>query len=86
MAALKDGRPRILTQSVASHLYANTDVAGVNFASRHGDDLELWAIFERHDEHAVSRYLASLKTYQLSPDHPELLAVLAFHGLRWREG
>lgn len=45
-AALKDARPRRLTQAIAAWLYETTDLDGVTFASRHGDDLRLWAIFE----------------------------------------
>ncbi len=46
-AALKDARPRALTQQVATHVYETTDLDGVQFLSRHGDDHLLWAIFER---------------------------------------
>lgn len=40
-AALKDARPRHLTQAIAAWIYENTDLNGVTFASRHGDDLRL---------------------------------------------
>lgn len=50
-AALKDARPRRLTQAVASWLYEMTDFDGVTFGSRHGDDLQLWAIFESPATH-----------------------------------
>src|SRR5690606_6413822 len=53
-AALKDGRPRELTQSVATYLHATTMLDGVTFASRHGDDLKLWAVFERAEDPAIS--------------------------------
>lgn len=46
-AALKDARPRHLTQTIAAWTYETTDLNGVTFASRHGDDLRVWAIFER---------------------------------------
>jgi hypothetical protein len=82
-SALKDGRPRILTQSVATHLYATTDVDGVTFTSRHGDDLELWAIFERPGDPPTSPRLVDLETHPLSPENPDLLAVFELFGLRW---
>ncbi|MBT2597673.1 hypothetical protein [Arthrobacter sp. ISL-72] len=40
-AALKDARPRQLTQAIAAWIYENTDFDGITFASRHGDDLQL---------------------------------------------
>lgn len=84
-AALKDGRLRTLTQSVATHLYASTDVDGVNFVSRHGDDLELWAVFERADDPAITLRLAAPATHALWPEHPDLVAAFELLGLRWRE-
>lgn len=56
-AALKDARPRELTQAIAAWIYENTDLDGVTFASRHGDDLRLWAIFERPGDGFVSPWL-----------------------------
>lgn len=38
-SALKDARPRQLTQAVAAWLYDTTTVDGATFRSRHGDDL-----------------------------------------------
>lgn len=46
-AALKEARPRQLTQAIAAWIYETTELDGVTFASSHGDDLRLWAIFER---------------------------------------
>jgi len=37
-AALKDARPRSLTQHVATYIYETTKLDGVRFLSRHGDD------------------------------------------------
>ena len=53
-AALKDARPRHLTQAVAAWLFEMTDFDGVIFVSRHGDDLQLWAIFERPNDPPVT--------------------------------
>ena len=53
-AALKDARARALTQQLASHLYAATTLDGVVFTSRHGDDLTLWAVFERPGDGPIS--------------------------------
>jgi len=54
---------------VATHLYATTDVDGVTFTSRHGDDLELWAIFERPGDPPTSPRLVDLETHPLSPEN-----------------
>jgi hypothetical protein len=60
-AALKDARPRELTQAVAAWIYENTDFDGVTFTSRHGDDLQLWAIFERPACPGVRPYIDPLE-------------------------
>ena len=51
-AAIRDGRPRALTQAISQWINTLTDpndqpVTGVEFDSRHGDGLRLWAIYER---------------------------------------
>ncbi|MFN7149336.1 MAG: hypothetical protein ACK4V6_07630 [Microthrixaceae bacterium] len=82
-AALKDGRPRALTQSVATHLHATTELDGVTFASRHGDDLALWAIFERAADPAISHTLDSIEHHPLYPEHPDLQEAIKMLGLTW---
>lgn len=82
-AALKDGRARTLTQSVASYLYASTQLDGVTFASRHGDDLALWAIFERAGDPAISPTLAAIEHHPLYPEHPDLQEAFRTLGLTW---
>lgn len=85
-AALRRARPRELTQRVATHLHATTDVAGVRFVSRHGDEVELWAIFEHAGDRSVSPHLSDLRSVALPPDHPELVTAFRLHGLTWAEG
>lgn len=83
-AALKDGRPRELTQAVATHLHATTDLDGITFASRHGDDLALWAVFERADGgSAVSPTLSTIEHHVLTPEHPALQEALRVLDLTW---
>ncbi|GAA4428195.1 hypothetical protein GCM10023169_29070 [Georgenia halophila] len=82
-AALKDGRPRALTQAVATHLHATTDLNGVTFASRHGDDHTLWAIFERAGDAAVSPVLSETHHQPLTPEDPDLIEAFRILGLRW---
>ncbi|GAA3667026.1 hypothetical protein GCM10022237_28760 [Nocardioides ginsengisoli] len=83
-AALKDGRPRELTQAVATHLHATTELDGITFASRHGDNLTLWAVFERGaDDAAVSPTLSRIEHHALSPEHPDVEHALRILGLSW---
>lgn len=82
-AALKYGRPRTLTQSVATYLHAATEVDGVTFASRHGDDLALWAVFERAEDPAMSHTLHTIEHHLLSPEHPDLREAFRILGLTW---
>jgi hypothetical protein len=84
-SALKDGRPRDLTQSVATFLHATTDLAGVTFQSRHGDDLMLWAIFERGGDPSISPNLAEVQDHALSPEHPDLVEAFRLLGLTWEQ-
>jgi len=88
-SALKLAQPRALTQHVASHIYRlptgidDDFFAGVRFASRHGDELAMWAIFERPGDEPISSRLAVLTESPISVTDPELVAALELHGLRW---
>jgi hypothetical protein len=70
---------------VATYVYETTDLDGIRFASRHGDDLTLWAIFERHDT-AVSPCLAETELTELTVDHPALARAFDVLGLAWLDG
>lgn len=78
-AALKSARPRELTQQVSQHLWEAGSVSGgdlcdgIEFASRHGDDLKLWAIFERPQDGDTSLRLTQITPRHLTRDTPELL-------------
>jgi hypothetical protein len=82
-AALKDARPRRLTQAVASWVYETTDFDGVTFASRHGDDLQLWAVFERPEDPAVTPNIRDVEVEDLQHDTPALLTAFGLLGLQW---
>ncbi|MBG6226428.1 hypothetical protein IWX63_003027 [Arthrobacter sp. CAN_A2] len=82
-AALKDARPRQLTQSVATWLYGNTDVDGVRFSSRHGDDLILWAVFERPEDGPRSACLTDVEHHSFTGAEPELMHALQLLDLQW---
>lgn len=82
-SALKDARPRALTQAVATHLYETTDIAGVQFQSRHGDEQVLWAIFERPDDEEISPLLQDAGTVDLHAQSPDLLEAFRIFDLHW---
>jgi hypothetical protein len=83
-AALKDARPRHLTQAVAAWLYEMTDFDGVTFTSRHGDDLQLWAIFERPGDPPITPNLHDVIGEEpLQHDSPEISNAFRLLGLQW---
>ncbi|MEO3935046.1 RES family NAD+ phosphorylase [Micrococcaceae bacterium Sec7.4] len=82
-AALKDARPRRLTQAVAAWLYEMTDFDGVIFASRHGDDLQLWAIFERPDDPSITPNVQDVIFHELQHDSPGINEAFRLLGLQW---
>jgi hypothetical protein len=83
-AAMKDARPRHLTQAVASWLYEMTDFDGVTFASRHGDDLQLWAIFERPGDPPITPNIHDVISDEpLQHDSPEISNAFRLLGLHW---
>lgn len=82
-AALKDARPRRLTQSVATWLYENTDVDGVSFSSRHGDDLALWAVFERPQDGATSACVTDVEHHSFTGVEQELMQAFRLLSLQW---
>ncbi|GAB6855950.1 hypothetical protein [Microbacterium xylanilyticum] len=91
-AAVKSAHPRELTQKLASHLYALVDedgtplVDGVRFASRHGDELGMWAIFERPGDEPSSRRITDHESHLVDLDDPDLRDAMQLHGLTWPTG
>ncbi|WP_182347800.1 RES domain-containing protein [Tomitella gaofuii] len=88
-AAVRDSRPRELTQAMAAWFYELTaengePVAGVHFQSRHGDGLGLWAIFERPGDEPVSARVHVLAREPLSPRDAELAEAMRIHRLTWQ--
>lgn len=87
-AALKDARPRELTQAVSQYLWNardsdGTDLCdGIEFLSRHGDDLVLWALFERDGDGQRSPRITDIEHHQLDRATPELMNAFSFLDLR----
>lgn len=87
-AALKNARPRELTQAVSQYLWSarsadGSDLCdGIEFGSRHGDDLVLWALFEREADGQISPHITGIEHHQLHRDTPDLGEAFGFLGLR----
>ncbi len=85
-ATIKSNAPRILTQRMSSWFYSLTSprVDGVTFSSRHGGELQLWAIYEQPaEDSAGSHTLADYVPVELDKNTPALTEAMRIHGLRW---
>jgi hypothetical protein len=94
-AALRLAEPRALTQAVSAWLYEHNTAGhptfdGVHFQSRHGDDLNLIAIYERgttpSGDTTVSPHIADTRDEDLDPGRTELQQAMDLHRLTWSEG
>jgi hypothetical protein len=87
-AALRDGRPRALTQAISRWIYTLTvagtaAVAGIEFDSRHGDRLHMWALYERVGDPAVSSHIQIVEHSPIDHTDSELSQALALLGVEW---
>ncbi|NYI69111.1 hypothetical protein BJY26_003417 [Spelaeicoccus albus] len=82
-AAVRIAQPRELTQRIAVALYTLTDVNGVYYNSRWGDDLHLWAIFEGPGDSSISPLLTNVEQTSVTPDLPEIREAFNCLGLEW---
>jgi YHS domain-containing protein len=85
-SALLNSGPRDLTQRVGRFIYelsrnGEAPFDGVRFLSRHGADLELWAIFERSNDEFRSRHLSAISVTDIDPIDPTVVQALALHSL-----
>ena len=85
-SALSNSGPRELTQQVGQFIYGlsfgdRSRFDGVRFLSRHGTDLELWAIFERSDDEIRSRHLSEVSAQKIDPNAPEVVRAMRLHSL-----
>jgi hypothetical protein len=88
--ALRLSAPRTVTQHIAAWLYdlhhGPEDVFdGVEFESRHGDNLALWAVFERQDDADTSTRLQDTTIVELHHNDPTLLEAFRLHRLAWSD-
>lgn len=89
-SAVRDSKPRELTQAMAAWFYQQATrrgdpLAGVQFQSRHGDGLHLWAVFERADDLSVSSHIELESRSALTPDNAELAEAMRIHRLDWSD-
>jgi hypothetical protein len=89
---LKDAHDRVLTRSIAHWVYDLRDedggerVDGIEFRSRHGDEIRMWAVFERSEDDQRSRYIEpQSEPTQVTPETAELVEAFARLGLTWEE-
>jgi hypothetical protein len=87
-AAIRLAEPRAFTQQIAAWLFHQSGpddrpLAGVRFESRHGDDLRLWAVFERPEDGDVSEWLGNCIASAIEDDDPELIEAMRIHRLNW---
>lgn len=89
---LKSARDRTLTRSVARWIYdlqaemGGELVDGIEFRSRYGDEIRMWAVFERFKDQPSSRHLRPEgSAMPVTDDLPELLEAFDRHGLSWAE-
>jgi hypothetical protein len=83
-ATLKDKRARPITQAVSKYIWSTGDFHGIRFNSRLGDDISLWAIYERPDElTGVSPQISGIEMHPLTPEDPAIEEVFELFNLRW---
>ena len=87
-AAIRLAEPRALTQAIAGWAYEQAApggvlIAGVHFDSRHGDRLDLRALFERPGDGSISGHLAGVTSDPIQVDDPDLNEALRIHRLHW---
>ncbi|MGC5258924.1 RES domain-containing protein [Gordonia sp. DT218] len=90
-AAIRDARPRALTQRISASLYPLTTrsaepVTGVEFSSRHADNRRLWAIYERPEDPDITPAITPAPTHDcVDPTDPELVDAMVLLDLHWAD-
>lgn len=88
-AAIRIGEPRELTQAISSWVYRlvtpdGEPLSGIQFHSRHGDGLLLWAIYERDHTSEVAAELTEFAVDDyVRPSDADLAEAMRIHRLRW---
>lgn len=85
-SALKSQVPRVLTQAISGWLYRDIrpPITGVCFASRFGDALAMWALFEQPGEGEGGNVaLTETRLIELDERTPALVEAMQRHRLVW---
>jgi hypothetical protein len=90
---LKDPNHRVLTRTIARNIYDLRDAEGaatfdgVEFRSRHGDELRMWAIFERFADSDDDRPTHITPDIQgtITPETDSIMEAFATLGLHWHD-
>lgn len=91
-AAVRDSRPRSLTHAISAWLYTlvtadGVPVTGIQFQSRHGDALTLWAIYERAGSNGSPPEIRSRsRPLTVQRTDPVLRQAMEIHRLEWSVG
>ncbi len=89
-AAVRDSRPRELTQAISSWIYTlrtteGAPLTGIEFRSRHGDSMLLWAVYERNPAANTPPEIVSTTANSVSAADPELAEAMRLHRLHWSD-
>jgi hypothetical protein len=88
-AAIRDSRPRALTQAISAWIYTlradHTPLSGIEFFSRHGDNLTLWALYERDTTITSPPEITAVCADPINGDDPDLNEALRLHRLTWSD-
>ncbi|MGH3563065.1 MAG: RES domain-containing protein [Mycobacterium sp.] len=88
-SAIRDGE-RALTQKISSWIRAQTTADGlpadgIEYQSRHGDYLTLWAIYERDGGMASPPQITRHRARPIVPDDSSLIEALRIHQIEWSD-
>lgn len=87
-STLKAAQPREITQRVASWLYEHQPdggdlIDGIFFRSRHGDEMSMWAIFERPGDVPWSKRVSIQTETAIALSDVDLERAFRLHNLTW---
>ena len=87
-AAIRDSRPRGLTQQISAWIYTlsagdGAPLTGIEFFSRHGDNLTLWALYERDTTTSSPPQITPIGADPIDADAPDLEEAMRLHRLSW---
>jgi hypothetical protein len=88
-AAIRDSGPRDLTQEISKWIYSLNEAdghqaSGIQYQSRHGDELTLWAIYERGESYSTPPNVTNRNLVApITPNDPALLQAMQIHRIRW---